>query len=59
MLTEDHGEEPNTDAQALLMELFRQALSKNRDAIDAMHTIIHLLRRPRSGGVIFILEDPT
>ena len=54
----ERRKEPNTGAEALLMNLFRQALSKNQDAINAMHTIMGLLPR-RDGGITFILEDPT
>jgi len=45
-------------AEALLIELFRQAISRDPDAIDAMHTILDILDPPRApGGLIFVIEE--
>ena len=44
------------NAEALLISLFREAIAKDADAIDAMHTLLDLLG-PRGNGSIVLVFD--
>ena len=56
MYHDEEGAEPHGHAESLLIDLFKQALAGDADAIAAMHTIVHMLGPPR-GGIIFLMEE--
>jgi hypothetical protein len=53
---DDNGAEPNGNAESLLIDLFRQALTGDADAIDAIHTVVDQLGPPRD-KIIFVIEE--